>query len=135
MSREATLDDIPQLVVWGAKFHEMAKLNCPYEPEATATFLGHLINSDQATVIMHDHGFIGGMLSPAYCAPDWVMAVELFWWAEKRGLSLLRDFERWAEGKGANEVRMTTLYSLPTADTILRRLGYVASEISYSKVT
>lgn len=134
MSREATIADIPALIPWGREFHEASNQAFPFDPEGLDRTLRGMIEAEAATVIMHDHGVIGGILSPVYCAPAWVMAVELFWWAEKDGMQLLRAFEAWAEARGANEVRMTTLTNLPTADAILRRKGYAASEISYSKV-
>jgi hypothetical protein len=134
MIRPATLDDLDQITAWGALFHAASGMSAPYDPEATRDFVAKLIEAPHATVLMHDHGMIAGVLSPAYCAPEWVIAVELFWWAEKRGLSLLRAFENWARDAGAAEVRMTTLSDLPSAAEIMARTGYVAAETSYSKV-
>lgn len=132
--RHATEDDIPRLLAWGRLFHEAGGLRCAYDEETVAGLLRNLIASDAGVVIVSDTGFIGGLLSPAYCDPKWVMAVELFWWAEKNGLQLLHKFEEWASDMGAQEVRMTSLAELPRADGILRRKGYAPLEISYQKV-
>lgn len=134
LAREATAADIPLLIAWGREFHRMGGLRCKYRPEAVADMLAGLIASDTGVVLMHDHGMIGGALVPAYCDPEWLHAVELFWWASRDGKALLRDFEGWAKAMGAQEVRMTSLHDLPAADTILKRKGYAPNEISYSKV-
>lgn len=130
--RKATAADIPRLIEMGRKFHAQSQLPFGFDPVAVENLLTAL--AINGAVIVSDHGAIGGVLNPAYCDPRWIMAVELFWWAEKDGLSLLRAFEEWAAEMGANEVRMTSLASLPRADAILRRKGYAATEISYSKV-
>lgn len=105
-----------------------------FDPVALAAFLSGMIESDRAAVLISDAGTIGGVLGPAYCDPKWIMAVELFWWADRGGLGLLRAFEAWAGASGAQEVRMTSLASLPRADAVLKHKGYSPSEISYQKV-
>ena len=132
MIRPATAADIPQLVEWMAKFHEASKTDVPFDPDYTAQFLDGLIR--QGIVLMHDHGMIGGMIAPAFCNGQWRQAHELFWWSERGGLALLRAFEAWAVAQGAKEARMSSLASLPRADAVLRRKGYAATELSYSKV-
>lgn len=130
----ATTADIPRLVEMGRKFHAKSGAAFGYDGDAISALLENLIASDAGVVICSDAGVIGGMLSPAYCDPNWKMAVELFWWAERDGLALLRAFEAWAAWVGAQEVRMTSLAALPRADGILKRKGYAPMEISYQKV-
>lgn len=130
----ATMADIPRLVDMGRRFHAQSRMPFGFDPQAVETFLAGMIASDAGTIICGDHGAIGGMLAPAYCDPRWTMAVELFWWAERGGLALLRAFAEWAAAKGAQEVRMTSLAALPRADAVLRRKGYAPTEISYQKV-
>lgn len=132
--KAATVEDIPHLLEFGRRFHGLSGVSFRYDDDAISRLLEGMIGSESATVIMSDHGVIGGMLSPAYCDPQWMMAVELFWWAERDGLALLRAFEDWAAGVGAQEVRMTSLAALPRADGILKRKGYAPMEISYQKV-
>jgi len=131
--RAATPDDIPRLVAWGREFHAAAALPCAYDEGATAGFLAQLIDAGQP-VLMHERGFIGGVLTPVYCDPAWLVAIEMFWWAERDGRQLLAAFEAEAKARGAREIRMTSLSALPRADGLLRRLGYAATEISYSRV-
>lgn len=132
MIRPATAADIPQLVKWMERFHAASGTVVPFDADHTAQFLGGLIR--QGIVLMHGYGMIGGMIAPAFCNGNWRQAHELFWWAERGGLALLRAFEAWAVGEGAHEARMSSLASLPRADAVLRRKGYAATELSYSKV-
>lgn len=132
MIRPATPEDIPALVDMGRKFHAASQMPMGFDPQAVEAFLGQLI--PQGGVFIGPRGAIGGALAPAYCDPAWVMAVELFWWAEGGGMGLLRAFEAWAVESGAREVRMTSLAALERADRLLRLVGYSPVEISYQKV-
>lgn len=134
MIRPAALSDIPQLLAWGARFHAMAAPGPGFNSDAVAALLAQLIEADHGAVLMHDHGVIGGVLNPAYCDPAWLMAVEVFWWAERDGLALLRAFEDWARDNGAQEVRTCSFAALPRAGAVLQRKGYASIEISYQKV-
>lgn len=104
-----------------------------YHAETVGEMLAGMIDNPNAVVLMTDYGLIGGVLAPAYTNKNWIMAVELFWWAERGGIALLRAFEDWAAPL-AQEVRMTSLSSLERADALLRRKGFAPTEISYSKV-
>lgn len=135
MVRPATYDDIPAIVDMGVSFHAASPIQAPYDPAASAEFAKRLIDAPEGAVFVSDRGMIGGMMAPAYCAPGWIMAVELFWWSEDRsGLALLSEFEKWAQAGGASEVRMTTLHGLEAADKILSRKKYAPVETSYVKV-
>lgn len=136
MIREATEDDIPELVDMGKKFHEAGGLACAFNEVATGTFLERMIESGDAVVFRSDKGMIGGGVSNPYCDPDWRLALEFFWWSEdKQGVKLFKAFEEWARSKNADEIRMTTIPDLPAAEKIVKRRGYQPSEISYSRVT
>lgn len=132
--RQATPADIPTLVEMGRRFHEGARQPFGYDEDAAALFAQGLVNSPAGCALISETGMILGVLSPAYCRPNWQMAVEMAWWAERGGLALLRGFEEWAVKQGASEVRMTSLAALPRADRLLTRLGYSPAEISYRKV-
>ena len=132
MIRKATGADVPQLVAWFYDFHRAANARFPFDPEYSAEFMHGLI--DGGVVLTNGRGMIGGMIVPVFCSPAWRQAHELFWWAESGGIGLLRAFEDWAKGEGAQEVRMSSLASLPRAGAILRRKGYAASETNFSKV-
>lgn len=130
----ATLADVPRIVEMGARFHAQANLPSQYDRDAVAVFVSGLVAGQGSVVIASDSGMICGLLAPHYCDPDWVMAVELAWWATSGGLALLSAFEEWARERGAKEIRMTTLCALDRAEKIITRKGYAPTEISYSKV-
>ncbi len=130
--RPAAPDDIPALLAMGREFHAESRMPFAFNEDVMTDVLAKMI--DGGAVLMTDRGVIGGMLSPAYCDPTWLYAVEMFWWARGDGLALLRAFERWAQQAGAKEVRMTSLAALPRADRLLRCVGYTPAEVSYSKV-
>lgn len=132
--REATRADLAKVTDLGARFHAMSGVKAPFHAPTFAAFASSLIDGDQGVILVTDGGMVGGMIAPPYTSPDWKMAVEVFWFADDgRGLALLRGFERWAEEKGADEVRMTTLSGLGAADMILRRKGYRRQETSYTR--
>lgn len=135
MTRAATVGDIPALLAMGRKFHAMSGHPMAFDGAAVADFLAALIEGESSIVLMTDRGVIGGVLAPAWCDPSWSMAVELFWWAEGGGMKLLSGFEKWAESRGASEVRMTSLAAHQRAADLLQIKGYAPSEISFSKVT
>lgn len=132
MIRKASEADMPDLLRMGRAFHTASGQPFGFNEDATRAFLSGVMSG--GAILRNDGGMIGGVLAPAYCDPDWVMAVELFWWAESGGIALLRAFEGWAQGAGANEVRMTSLASLDRADRLLKAKGYSVAEISYRKV-
>jgi hypothetical protein len=130
-----TASDIPRLVDMGRRFFAATGHPAEYDPEAVAAMLGRMLDDDNAAVFVTPGGMIGGVLMPLYCSPGWIVAAELFWWAEDRsGLKLLRRFEQWGAERGAREIRMTTLQGLPAAETILARRGYVPAEASHSRM-
>lgn len=129
--RQATEGDIPVLIERLRRFHGASGLASRFDPDASAGFLRGIIAA--GVVLISDRGCIGGVIAPHWCSPSWRMAVEMFWHADGDGMALLRGFEDWAREQGADEVRMTSLASLPRADRILRARGYAPAEISYSR--
>ncbi len=134
MIRHAADTDIPRLLDMGAEFHKAAKMPFKFNAETMGVMFRNMIENDAACVLISDSGLIGGIAAPAYCDPEYIQAIELFWWAESGGIKLLRAFEEWATNIGVNEIRMTSLASLPRADRLLKKFGYAPAEISYGKV-
>lgn len=133
--RQATNGDLGRIVEMGRKFHAASGLPMSFDAEAFGGFVSNMLASETCCFFVTDSGMICGALSPAYCNPDWVMAVELMWWAEDgQGLGLLSAFEEWALDSGASEVRMTSLHALKPAERILSRRGYAPIELSHTKV-
>lgn len=96
----------------------------------TGQTLAGLIASPDGFVAVSDHGFIAATITQTIISPD-PCAVELGWWAERDGLSLLRAFEEWADSKGATLKKMSCAGG--AAKAILARQGYRAAEIAMVK--
>lgn len=128
---KASKSDIPHIVEMGAEFHKASGMKCGFNPQEFSGFVSGII--DQGVIFKTDHGMIGGVIAPAYCDHSHLQAIELFWWAEKGGVALLRTFEEWALDNKANEIRMTTIHRIERPSVLLGKLGYSAQEISYGK--
>lgn len=136
MIREAGIADITQLVEWGNRFHQSSGAPYGYVPDRAAQMAQRLIDDDASVVFMHDHGFIMGTLTPAWPSTE-MLAVELAWWANKRGLGLLKSFENWATEQGAFAVCMMHLDTNGDAQRVSEiygRRGYRKAETTYTKV-
>lgn len=133
MIRPATDEDIPRLLGYAESFlsyHPMTNA-FPHNLAAVEKTLRTLIASDDAALLVHDHGVIGGVINPMWCAPDVKVALEMFWWAESGGLALMRAFQEWAHGKGATIVQMSMIIGGKDVSAIYDRMGYMPVELSY----
>jgi len=131
---KAGVSDIPRIVDYLADFHAQSGLMAPFDAEDAADFVGALVASDDAAVFVSDRGVIGGAVVPIFFNANWLMAVELFWWSRGDGVRLLRVFERWARVRGAREIRLASLSSIPRSAKLIARCGYVPAEACYIKV-
>lgn len=115
----------------GRKFHAAAGISGEFNAEDFAATVAAI--DAAGGLFTSEAGMIGGLVAPAFYNSSHLIAYELFWWAEDgTGIRLLRKFERWAAASGANEIRISTLASLPGAERGLR--GYVHVENGYRKV-
>jgi len=137
MIREATLEDIPWLADIGRKFFAAnewpVKMN--FSDEFLEKTLTHLINDEAGYILRNDHGCIGCLFYPHYFTGE-LTAQELFWWADKDGLKLLKAFENLAKEKGAKSIAMITLHGLnpERVGGLYERMGYFPLEHTYIKV-
>lgn len=135
MIRRASTEDIPQIVAWGKDFHAYGPWrHVPFDAEALTAFIAGVI--EKGVVFLSDTGMIGGVLSPVYFNPAYVLAVEFFWWAPKGGGTPLREaFEAWAKEEGAHEVQFAALAddNRERVERIYARAGYSPREIAFSK--
>lgn len=132
--RLAKAQDMQRLLHYGEKFHTLSQLPCGFSRDAFADTLNCLMSAKDKTVLVTDGGMIGGAIIPAYCDPDWRIAVEMFWYSQDgHGLKLMNAFERWAFDNGANEVRMSAISALEKASRIYTMRGYTKTEESWAK--
>lgn len=87
-------------------------------------------------IILSEHGFIAGALTPLFFAPHVLVATEIAWWApDEGGLYLREAFEQWGKDNGASAVEMSTLNdeSASRLANNLTRNGYSPLEVHYLK--
>lgn len=131
MIRRAVEADIPRIV---GMVERLAKaVDGPQRVcrvRAGETLCGLLTSPDGAAWVS-EGGFIAGTIMQTIISPDPV-AIELGWFAEDRsGLALLREFERWAESKGAVLIKLSCNGGV--AQRMLERAGYRVAEIAMVK--
>lgn len=134
MIRTATHDDVPEIVRLGADFLAI----CPYswvplDAAAFAAFVGGLI--DGGIILLSDDGMIGGLLTPFFFNPAYMIGAELFWFARSEGRELRAAFEAWAIDRGAACITCAGLAN--DREQAIRRIytaaGYVPAEIAFVK--
>lgn len=87
-------------------------------------------------IILSEHGFIAGALTPLFFSPQVLVASEIAWWSpDEGGLQLREAFEQWGRDNGASAVEMSTLND-KSAERLANNLtlnGYTPLEIHYLK--
>lgn len=141
MIRHATVDDVPQLLVMGARF-------CAYHPgkpafsqDRTETTFRELIRTGVILVGERDGlltGFLAGILMPVWYA-ELDTALELAYWVEpgqgRLAMQLVKAFEQWAISHDVHHVTMSDLCidGHYPAGRLIERLGYTAAERCHTK--
>lgn len=139
MIRQATREDIPDLLKLGAQFHaESGKF----------AFVDYNLESVSATIeMLLDKGVVffreaKGMLG-LFPHPEWIsgetVAAELFWWVldkgEGFGGQLLDKAEEWVKEKQLGKFNITLPYNTPIEVLLwLDRRGYRPVEVALSKI-
>lgn len=131
----ATEDDIPRLLATAEAFlaYHPVTSQCPRDMDAIDAMLRRMIDADDACLLVHEHGVIGGVINPLWSNPSIKVASEMFWWADKGGRSLLDAFEAWAKENGANIVQMLAIMGRRDVTSVYDRRGYFPVEMSFMK--
>ena len=136
MVREATQEDIDQVLEYSTKFLQAFKCPVNLDKHATRVWLERLIASPNGVVLMTERGAFGAIAQPKYYDPKDTAAIELFMYAEDgRGLEQIKAFEGWARKQGAST---TVLANFPTKraqtlEALYRRRGYRLMETAYAR--
>lgn len=141
MCRKATLSDIPQLLEWGEKFHQLSPWkHREYDKDLVADLLERLIqNPNRGVIFMNETGAIGGAFAALWFNGDPVVH-ELFWFSDGvNGKELLNALEEWAHTHGAYGVVVSRLNTGneradKLVDRIYRRADYSQTEANYIKL-
>jgi hypothetical protein len=135
--QRATAEHVELVAELGHKFITASDAP-PASLDECRVFVTGLLAHPNAGVFVSERGVIAGMVAPLYYRPDFLQAVELFWWAEDgQGRPLLDAFEHWAiHTAKVNEIYMSTLegFTPPAIDVLLLRRGFAASNKTFRKV-
>lgn len=134
---EATEADIPRILDMGSDFIAAARWpgGTGYDEDRVKPVIERMIASDEAVIFLSNHGMLGGLLYDHHFFGG-LMAQEMFWFAERNGVDLLRSFEGWARQKGASAILMANMSHIndDRMAKIYARLGYSPTERHYAKV-
>lgn len=144
--REATTADLDQIVAMGFNFISYSEYGDMIDPDPDKLKIALLVMLEKGKIFVAEHdglivGFIIGMQSSFWFAPEVTCAVELAWWVkeEHRGgraaIKLLRAFEGWAKEIGTKVVCMSDLIIGGEAPTgaLFSKLGYSVTERAHIK--
>lgn len=141
MCRQATLADIPQLIEWGRKFHQLSPWkDREYDEDLVADMLERMItNPRKSIVLMNDEGAVGGIFGALWFNAD-PLVHELFWFSDgTHGKELLKGLEEWAFKEGAYGVVFSRMHTEDERrntliDKVYKRQGYGPGEATFVKM-
>lgn len=124
----AAIKDIPKIIEICQEGHDLsptyaASSTCP---DRAAESLAGMICDPKCAVLFNGHGVLIGVAAPQWYS-DSLVITNLFYYARKDGLSLLREFIRWGERfPGENTISISTSFGGELgqrAEAVLSKLG------------
>ena len=137
MIRETTPDDMPEIMAMLAHLTMSSGALGKFDEDAVRAAAIKMMNDENSVMFRSRRGLIAGFTMSAWDSPDWLMAVEMWWWAEDgQWMALLRRFGEWAREQGAGEIRITSKLGPRSGriDKVFQRAGYEPREVCYRKV-
>lgn len=137
MIRDATIEDIPRLVVWGRQFFEETEWHqfSEFHEVDFAALLRRAIEDESAIVVMSDKGFAVATVGPSIFDASLKGAQDLVVWGDGTLLTALEDRAR---EKGAKVFMMAAQARDNLRPAVmarwLRRQGYVPLESYYMRI-
>lgn len=141
--RKATHEDLLGILVLAKEFSMEAPKTHKWDLNKTTRFLSSAIdNTNMEIFVAEKDGQLGGAI--VCCVTEMymsntVIASDLAWFVSKdiRGtrsaIKLLKVFEDWGKGKGADYLAMADIEGLENLSNLYTRLGYSVSETTYLK--
>lgn len=131
--REASLQDVDQIIDWGCAFYEYGPWHdrVLFVEEDLRASIKAMIEGDNAAIFIDENGMCGGILYPMYFNLSHLVAQELFWWSDN-GAAVREAFERWAIQRGASSMLMSCLADRHEGAMrrLMRSKGYSPVELS-----
>lgn len=144
MIRLATEADFDAILEMSAKFWLHTQFDEPFDREHTLIMVQFAHAQGLLAVVDVDGpiGFCAAVKSPILGSPNAYGATELAWWLNpesrggKHGIALLRFMEQLIQEQGIKYWTMVAMESSMPKEVgrMYEKLGYVRSEISYTKV-
>lgn len=142
LTRKATLEDIPWLMVELEKFAKFFGTHLSlFNPETAPAGLTDLISNHVFLVAQRNTdgerlGFVAGLLSPHFMNPEIIQLTELFWWVPEEyrrtgaGHLLFEEFVKVGVVE-ADWVNFTLEHHSPVKDEFLLKRGFKPQERSF----
>ena len=109
--RQATADDLPQLLAIGERFWSIspwAAMGLERDDIAICEYLERAIEGG-GCFLSDSGGVIFGFAAPLWASPSNLIAIEMAWFGRGEGRALREAFEDWARSIGCVAVQMSTL--------------------------
>lgn len=138
--REATIDDVPQLVEMGRRFRASTQYASivSENPQQMADTATNLITQDNGVIwVAEDRGgcLVGMLGLVLFCHPmsGELTVGELFWWSDAPaiGMRLFRRGKQWAQSTGATKFQMTQPETEQRLTALYERLGFQRVEVAW----
>ena len=131
--RRATESDFPKIVELLRRFWSESHLPefAEFDEESLLKTLDVLLVD--GVLLTNGVGVIGGLIVPFFFNESKKQAIEMFWYAERDGIALKKEFENWARHEGADVI---ALGSVPnekrdSLERVYMRSGYRETERLY----
>lgn len=141
--REATEEDIFDILVLGREFSREAGEAFAWDKTKTENILQQAVHSDDVLIlVLEDDGIvIGGLVGAVTTMPfaSHVIATELAWFVDPRhrghrkSIGLVKEYEKWAKRKGASYIVLAHIHKVADISNVYERLGYEITESSFMK--
>lgn len=136
MIRQATLEDMPQVLDLAHRFHAASTwARLPFDDGAFTATATAMIEQPEGVIFLSEDGFCGGLINGLYFSPQTRVAVELFWWAPSEGRALREAFEAWAWAGNVAAVQFSAMADdrRQAVERLYRVAGYAPAETAYIK--
>ena len=145
MIRTATIEDLPLMEAGAREFYASSQYLKTFDPARFCALWKTLIGNNSGAIFMLFRdgtkeliGALGAVVYPDSYSAD-LIATEFFWYVLEgkrgHGLELYDAYEKWAQGKGCNRIRMAHLCDLMPDGLkwLYEEMGFDAVEITYEK--
>ena len=130
--RQATEADIPALRIMGRKFYDKVQPEWPWSQEGDDAVFRLCIENGFASI--SEGAMLLGIVQPYILNPEWVVAHELFMWAEdKSALRHMKAFREWARANNVDEIQWSCRADNDRVQRFYSRFAKLTS-VFYSEV-